>query len=225
MLNIKCFVVNMVEANCYVISDETAEAVIIDDGACIRGEHQAIDDYLNRNGLTLKHVLNTHGHFDHTMGNAHLYATYGLKPRLCALDSELYTNISLQVQSMLGRRLTIDVAPLGPALNEGDSIRFGNHSLKVIHTPGHTPGGLCFYCRPDKAPSPDKHQNSGLLFSGDSLFEQSIGRTDFPGGNGVHLIRSLRDKIITLPPDTIVYPGHGNSTTIERERHYNPYLN
>ena len=213
MLNIKCFVVNMVEENCYVVSYETKEAVIIDDGACIRGEHQAIDEYIRREGLTLKHVLNTHAHFDHTMGNAHLYATYGLKPQMHANDAELYTNLSLQVQSMLGYRLKVDVAPLGTMLKEGDTIAFGKHRFKVIETPGHTPGGICFYCKEE-----------GALFSGDNLFEQSIGRTDFPGGNALHLISSLRDKVMTLSDATRVYPGHGNSTTIERERRYNPYL-
>lgn len=213
MLNIKCFVVNMVEENCYVVSDETKEAVIIDDGACIRGEHQAIDEYISRTGLTLRHNLNTHAHFDHTMGNRHIYDTYHLKPEINAADAELYTDLSLQVQSMLGHKISIDVAPLGTPLQEGQVITFGNHKLKVIETPGHTPGGICLYCREE-----------GVLFSGDSLFQQSVGRTDFPGGNGLHLISSLRSKIITLPPATIVYPGHGNSTTIELERRYNPYL-
>lgn len=213
MLNIKCFVVNMLEENCYIVSDDTKQAVIIDDGAWIRGEHDTIDDYIHREGLTLTHVLNTHAHFDHSMGNAHLYATYGLKPEISSGDAELYTNLSLQVQSMLGRKLKVNVAPLGHALKEGDIVEFGNHALRVIETPGHTPGGLCFYCK-----------SEGVLFSGDSLFEQSIGRTDFPGGNAFDLINSLQNKVMTLPDNTVVYPGHGNSTTIERERRYNPYL-
>ncbi|MBP5361340.1 MAG: MBL fold metallo-hydrolase [Bacteroidaceae bacterium] len=214
MLNIKCFVVNMVEENCYVVSDETKEAVIIDDGACIRGEHEAIDEYIRREGLTLKHALNTHAHFDHTLGNGHLYRTYGLKPEMNHSDVELYNNLSLQVQSMLGRRIKVDIAPLGTMIKENDIITFGTHKLKVIETPGHTPGGICFYCKEES-----------ILFSGDNLFEQSIGRTDLPGGNALHLISSLRDKVMTLPDNTTVYPGHGNNTTIERERRYNPYLN
>ena len=224
MLSIKCFLVNMVEENCYVLSDETKEAVIIDDGACIRGEHEAIDDYISRQGLTIKHVLNTHAHFDHTMGNAHLYQRYGLKPEMNPRDTELYTNLSLQIQSMLGRKLNVEVAPLGPTLQEGDIITFGHHKLRVIETPGHTPGGICFYCRPEDRGTERRASDSGILFSGDSLFEQSIGRTDFPGGNALDLINNLRNKVMTLPDNTIVYPGHGNSTTIERERKYNPYL-
>ena len=213
MLNIKCFVVNMVEENCYVVSDETKEAVIIDDGAYIRGEHEAIDDYISRNGLTLTHVLNTHAHFDHTMGNAHLYRTYGLTPEISTGDAELYTDLSLQVQSILGRRLKVETVPLAPTLKEGDIITFGTHKLRVIETPGHTPGGICFYCREE-----------AIIFSGDNLFEQSIGRTDFPGGNAFDLISSLQNKVMTLPDNTVVYPGHGGSTTIELERRYNPFL-
>ena len=110
MLNIKCFVVNMVEENCYVVSDETKEAVIIDDGACIRGEHEALDEYIRRDALTLKHALNTHAHFDHTLGNGHLYRTYGLKPEMNHSDVELYNNLSLQVQSMLGRRIKVIIS-------------------------------------------------------------------------------------------------------------------
>lgn len=214
MLNIKCFVVNMLEENCYVVSDDTKQAVIIDDGAWIRGEHCSIDEYIRREGLTLTHILNTHAHFDHSMGNGHLWATYGLKPEMSNRDAELYTNLSLQVQSMLGHKMKVDVAPLGDMLKEDDIIKFGNHTLKVLETPGHTPGGVCFYCKEE-----------GVLFSGDSLFEQSIGRTDFPGGSALDLISSLQNKVMTLPDNTVVYPGHGNSTTIERERRYNPYLN
>ena len=225
MLKIKCFLVNMVEENCYVVSDETKEAVIIDDGACIRGEHEAIDNYISREGLTLKHVLNTHAHFDHTMGNAHLYERYGLKPEISHGDAELYTNLSLQVQSILGRKLKVETAPLGTMLKEGDIITFGNYRLRVIETPGHTPGGICFYCRPIAEKRADSHATeAGVLFSGDSLFEQSIGRTDFPGGSAFDLIHNLRNKIMSLPDNTIVYPGHGNKTTIGQERRYNPFV-
>lgn len=213
MIKIKCFTVNMVEENCYVLSDDTHEAVIIDDGAYLRGEHQAIDDYVAREGLHLKHVLNTHAHFDHTLGNYHLYQTYGLKPEMSVADAELYGNLSLQVQSLLGRKLNVSVAPVDHFLHDGDIIRFGSHQLQVIETPGHTPGGICLYCRQEN-----------ILFSGDSLFQQSIGRTDFPGGNAFSLITSLKERVITLPDNTKVYPGHGGTTTIGQERLYNPYF-
>ena len=98
-------------------------------------------------------------------------------------------------------------------LNEGDSIEFGTHQFSVIHTPGHTPGGVCFYCSEEK-----------VIFTGDSLFQMSIGRTDFPGGNYRELIESLDTKIMTLPEDVQVYPGHGNPTTIGFEKQHNPYL-
>lgn len=213
MLKIKTFVVNMVEENCYVLSDETREAVIIDDGSFVRGEHEAIDQYLSRENLKLKYVLNTHGHFDHTMGNAYLYEKYKLKPRMAAADADMYTDTSLQIQVILGHRIDIKVAPLGKPLNEGDVISFGTHQLKVISVPGHTPGGLCYYCK-----------SENILFSGDSLFLQSVGRTDLPGGNMLDLINNLKAKILTLPPITKVYPGHGPTTTIQQEQNLNPYL-
>lgn len=213
MIKIKCFTVNMVEENCYVLNDETKEAVIIDDGAYLRGEHQAIDTYIAREGLKLKHVLNTHAHFDHTLGNYHLFQTYGLKPEMSAADAELYGNLSLQVQSLLGRKLKVDVAPVEHLLHEKDIITFGTHQLQVIETPGHTPGGICLYCKAEN-----------VLFSGDSLFQQSIGRTDFPGGNTFSLISSLKEKVMSLPDNTKVYPGHGLPTTIGEERRLNPYF-
>lgn len=213
MIKIKCFTVNMLEENCYVLSDDTHEAVIIDDGAYIRGEHQAIDHYIVRENLIPKHVLNTHGHFDHTLGNFHLYQTYGLKPEMSTADADLYDHLSLQIQSILGRKLKVEVVSVEHFLHDGDTIRFGNHQLQVIETPGHTPGGICLYCRQEN-----------ILFSGDSLFRQSIGRTDFPGGNALSLISSLKERVMTLPDSTKVYPGHGEPTTIGEERYFNPYF-
>lgn len=213
MLKIKCFVVNMVEENCYVLSDETGDAVIIDNGAFVRGEYDAIDEYISRENLNLRFVLNTHAHFDHTMGNYHLFEKYKLKPRMAVADAEMYSDLSLQIQHIIGHRMDVRVAPLGEPLNEGDLIEFGSHQLKVISVPGHTPGGVCFYCK-----------NENILFSGDSLFLQSVGRTDLPGGNMLDLINNLKSKILTLPTVTKVYPGHGPTTTIEAERINNPYL-
>lgn len=213
MLKIKRIVVNMLEVNCYIVSDDSKEALIIDDGAFFPNEHQAIDHYLQFESLTLKHVICTHGHFDHTFGLSNLYNTYGLKPQLHAKDAELYINLPQQIQLMMGTTMQVDTAPLGNTLKEGDVITLGTHQFEVIETPGHTPGGICLYCAEENT-----------LFSGDSLFEMSIGRTDFPGGNTEDLISSLKNKLLTLPDNTKVYTGHGNPTTIGHERQYNLFL-
>ncbi len=213
MLNIKCFQVNMVEENCYVVSDHTKQAVIIDDGALYAEEHEAIDRYIRNEGLELKESLCTHGHFDHTFGLGHIYQTYWLRPRIHTLDARLYTQLNRLVEMMRGTTMVLDVAPLGPALGEGDIVTFGETTLQVMCTPGHTPGGVCFYCAAES-----------VLFSGDSLFQLSIGRTDFPGGSYDSLIGALKEKVMVLPADTRVYPGHGSTTTIGYEAMHNPYV-
>lgn len=214
MITIQRFVVNMIEENCYVISDETREALIIDNGAITDEEHSAIEKYISQNGLTLKHAIFTHAHFDHILGSGRCYRAFGLKSEFNYNDAELYNHLSLQVESFLGPfPYSIETAPQGNSLSEGDSISFGNHELVVIETPGHTPGGVCFYC---------KQEN--VLFSGDSLFQYSIGRTDFPESNTQDLLYNLRTKILTLPENTVVYPGHGGQTTIGQEKRYNPFL-
>lgn len=214
MITIQRFVVNMIEENCYVISDETREALIIDNGAITDKEHSAIEKYISQNGLTLKHAIFTHAHFDHILGSGRCYRAFGLKSEFNDNDAELYNHLSLQVESFLGPLpYSIETAPQGNSLSEGDIISFGNHKFVVIETPGHTPGGVCFYC---------KQEN--VLFSGDSLFQYSIGRTDFPESNTQDLLYNLRTKILTLPENTVVYPGHGGQTTIGQEKRYNPFL-
>lgn len=213
MLNIKRFVLNMLEENCYIISDETKEAILIDDGAYYDKEHQAIDEYIANEGLTLKHIVCTHAHFDHTWGMHHLYQTYGLKPEIHPDDAEFYANLPLQILSIYGYQFDAPSAPVGTLLHEGDTVQFGSHKMQVIHTPGHTPGGICLYCAEE-----------GVLFSGDTLFEMSVGRTDFPGGSMEALLDCLKNKIMPLPADTKVYPGHGNATTIGNEQKFNSFI-
>ena len=213
MLQVKTFVVNMIEENCYVVSDSTGEAVIIDCGALSPKEREEISAYVSENALTVKHLLCTHAHFDHIFGVDFVYQTYGLCPLLHTDDVGLYQQAEWQTRSILHRDMDWHLPPVGQALHGGDCIRFGTHTLSVIETPGHTPGGVCFYCA-----------DEGFLFSGDSLFLSSIGRTDLPGGNAHQLIEGLRTRILTLPPETRVCPGHGPATTIGHERSSNPYL-
>ena len=218
MLNIKRFVVNMIGENCYIVSDETKDAIIIDDGALYPEEHQAIDNYIKVEQLSIKHSIYTHAHFDHLLGCTYLNEKYNLKPELNENDIYLYNNLPEQITQILGysgiKAPSISEMPeIVQKLKEGDEISFGNHKLSVIETPGHTPGGICFYCK-----------SESILFSGDTIFKHSIGRTDLPQGNYGGLINSLRNKIMTLPNSTVICPGHGDSTSIAEEKIYNPYI-
>lgn len=214
MLTIERFIVNMIQENCYVVSDETHEGVIIDCGAFYLEEKEAIRQYVEEHGLKIKHLLNTHLHFDHVLGDEYLFKTLGLEPEACDRDLPLYEHIDEQLEDFLGlQNYEIHLPPLKRCLDDGDTVTFGTHTLHVIATPGHTPGGLEFYCKEEK-----------VLFSGDSLFRHSIGRTDFPGGDYDALITSLKEKVLVLPDDVKVLPGHSLSTTIGNEKKAIPIL-
>lgn len=212
MIKIKTFQCNMLQENCYVVSDETLEAVIIDCGAFYGSERQAIVDYCQDNGLEPVHQLCTHGHFDHIFGCDTIYHTYGLKPKLHLNDEIIYKDIDRLCTEMLGAPFGRRLAPLD-YLADGDIIDFGSHQLQVLHTPGHSPGCVIFYCREEK-----------VAFSGDTLFRMSVGRTDLEYGSWSDLIDSLQRVVAHLPADTTIYPGHGPLTTISDELRYNPYL-
>ncbi|MCF0160789.1 MAG: MBL fold metallo-hydrolase [Bacteroidaceae bacterium] len=214
MLTIKTFPVNILEENCYVVSDESKDCIIIDCGAQYTREYKAIALYISLNGLKPVHLLNTHLHFDHAWGNKFIAETYGLQTEASSRDVFLYENFGEQVKLFMGMQYDEDFpCSISRDLDEGDYVEFGTHQLQVIATPGHTPGGRCFYC-------PEEN----VLFSGDSLFKCSIGRSDLPRSNGYDLVEALRGKILTLPFQTVVYPGHGPTTTIGEERTQNPYL-
>ena len=213
MITIKRFTCNMLAENCYVVSDDTHEAVIIDCGVMYDDEGTAITQYIRNNNLKPVHLLCTHGHFDHCMGNGLIYREFGLKPETHMGDKFLMENMAQQTADILGVALPMEVPPVDKYLTDNDIITFGSHTLHILHTPGHTPGGVTFYC---------KEENSA--FSGDTLFRMSIGRTDFEGGSYDQMIHSLQQVLGTLPPDTKVYPGHGPETTIADEIRYNPYM-
>jgi len=213
MLQIERFVVNMIEENCYFLYDESGEAVIVDCGAWRPEEKEAMAAFVREKGLRPRYLLNTHCHFDHVFGDAFVQETYGLLPRMHRAEVPVYEGVQEQMQLFLHRHLSVSLPPAGELFGEGDILRFGHHALQVIHTPGHTPGGVCFYCEEEK-----------VLLSGDSLFRREIGRCDLPGGDYAALIASLRDKVLTLPADVRVLPGHGEATTVGEERLYNRYL-
>ena len=213
MITIKRFTCNMLAENCYVVSDDTNEAVIIDCGVMYEDEGTAIIQYIRDNNLNPLHLLCTHGHFDHCMGNGAIYKEFHLKPEVHHEDQYLMENMAQQTADILGVALPMEVPPVGKYLSDSDVITFGNHTLHILHTPGHTLGGVTYYCKEE-----------GIAFSGDTLFRMSIGRTDFEGGSYEQIVHSLQDVLAKLPADTKVYPGHGPETTIADEIRYNPYM-
>jgi hydroxyacylglutathione hydrolase len=216
MLNFKVFYVNPIRSCSYLLWDETGRSAVIDAGYRNANEFSRLVTAVEVNGIEPpSQVLLTHCHFDHVMGLSFLEAKWD--PEICFSQRDAY--LLQDVPGECARFGIRDVAQ--PALNpqkvrhidDGDVISVGNATLRVLSTPGHTPGGLCFY---DEADSE--------VFTGDSLFEGSIGRTDFPGGNCEQLITCLQAKVMVLPPSTKVYPGHGVSTTVGDELNFNPYL-
>lgn len=197
----------------YVIWDSVSrQAAIIDAGMSNKAEQDAIDSYISANNLSVKYLLNTHLHLDHTFGIKHASEVYGVHLSASPLDEPLSKRIEEQAL-MFHLPIKASNVDITHHLHDGDTIDLGDSKLIVIEVPGHSPGGLAFYSPADK-----------IVFTGDSLFHSSIGRTDLPGGSHATLVKAVTDKLLSLPPDTVVYPGHGPSTTIAHERAFNPYL-
>lgn len=212
MIEVKKFVVNMLQENCYVVSDETKECVIIDCGAFYPEERQAIVDYIKGNELKPKHLLATHGHLDHNFGNDTIYDAFNLQLEISSRDENLVNSLAAQAKKFYDMTLEIEYPPIGHFFEENEMVEFGTHKLKVLETPGHSKGCVCFW-----------EESEGLLFSGDTLFRNSIGRTDLGGGSMMQIIQSLR-FLAQLPDQTVVLPGHGPQTTIGEELAHNPYM-
>jgi hydroxyacylglutathione hydrolase len=211
-MTIKTFTFNPFQENTYLVFDETNEAVVIDAGCLQAGEKQILTRFIEDNKLTLKRVLNTHLHLDHQFGNKFLFDTYGIAPEACIEDEFLLENVVAQARSY-GFPVTEEAQPLGDYITENQEITFGNSSFKAIHAPGHSPGSMVLYSEKD-----------GVMFAGDVLFQGSIGRTDLPKGDYASLILAITKKLLVLPDSTVVYCGHGPSTTIGYEKKNNPYL-
>jgi hydroxyacylglutathione hydrolase len=189
---VKCFKVGWLSTNCYVVGcEETKEAVLIDPGLESEAEAELILDYIRQNCFSIKYIINTHGHPDHISGNPAMKEGTGA-PIL------IHENGDDRVQA-------------DRKLRDGDVIQVGNFELNVLHTPGHTPCGICLL-------------GDNVVFTGDSLFAGSIGRTDFPGGSFQQLMKSIKTKLLPLPDSFKVYPGHESFSTIGDEKKYNPFL-
>jgi len=212
MIKVSRFVCNMLQENAYVVSDESCEAVVIDCGALYDMERNAIIRYIKDNELKPVHLLCTHGHFDHVIGNDTITREFGIKPEVAAEDKHLM-NLKKQLKDMMGMDYDNEVPPIGRLLTANDIIGFGTHSIKILPTPGHTPGSVTFYI-----------ETEHVAFTGDTLFKMSIGRTDFEGGSWTDMTNSLINVLAKLPANTKVYPGHGEPTTIGDELRYNPYM-
>lgn len=207
---LKAFIFNPFMELTYVISDSQNNAVIIDCGCYTQQEQQTLVDYIETNHLNPIALLNTHFHLDHQFGNALINQRYGLLPYGSELDRPLIDVLELQA-SWFGLPHNSEIITSINPLTDNQKLKFGNLNFTVIATPGHTPGGLCFLLHQDEAPD--------ILFSGDTLFCNGYGRTDLPYGNTEQLFHSISNRLLTLPEDTKVYPGHGVATTIGNEKH------
>ena len=212
-MKVKQFEFNMLPVNTYVVWDEqTHEALIIDAGCYYQAECDALKRFISDEGLIVKYLLNTHLHFDHIFGNRFIYEQYGLKTYAHRADEEWLVEAPRRTR-MFGLEFPGQPVPVGTYIEEGDKLTLGTYTLTCLHVPGHSEGSIVFY-------SPE----AGCLFSGDVLFQGSIGRTDLPGGSHQTLLDVIREKIFVLPDDTVVYPGHGGQTTIGYEKNFNYYL-
>jgi hydroxyacylglutathione hydrolase len=201
--------VGMLQCNCHIVGDPiTHDAIVIDPG----DEIERILEVIARHKLKVRAILNTHAHIDHVGGLKKLRDVTGAPVLMHESDLALYNSLEKQA-----RWIRLPMPPLTEVddfLREGGSVKWGNYELRVIHTPGHSEGSVCLYLP----------RETGLLFAGDTLFAGSIGRTDLWGGSPEEILRSLQTKLLVLPDETIVFPGHGPATTIGAERESNPFL-
>ena len=203
---VECITVGPLQTNCYVVADElNGKGLVIDPG----GDGSKILKVVEKLGIEVSLVINTHGHFDHIMANKEIIRATGARLAIHKDDEPLLRKGG----GLMFLGLIASSPPPDLYLQEGDEVKFGKAYLRVLHTPGHSPGSISLY-------SPEE----GVLFCGDVLFYMSIGRWDFPGGNYQVLMDSIQTKLLALPDNTIVYPGHGPSTTIGQEKVHNPFL-
>ena len=211
MLSIESIVFNSFQVNTYLVKDETGNCLVIDPAFYSPDEIRAFDHYISRNEFTITGQVNTHCHVDHVLGVGCMQDKYKCPLRAHPDGSALLNNAPL-----MGEMFGLNVEPIYKIdipLNDNESIPVGEESLSTILVPGHSPGSLSFYSA-----------EGGFVVTGDALFQGSIGRTDLPGGDYDTLISSIQNRLLTLPPETIVYPGHGDPTSVGQEASGNPFL-
>ncbi|HEY4651450.1 MAG TPA: MBL fold metallo-hydrolase [Pontibacter sp.] len=210
-MKITRFTFNAFAENTYLLHDDTNECVVVDPGCSDKREKEQLQQYIADNNLKVVRLLNTHCHIDHVLGNKFVADTYnvGLEIHEQDLDTLRAIPVYAPVYGIMGYEEQLPAS----YLKEGEQVTFGNTTLDIIFAPGHAPGHVVFYNKEDKT-----------LIAGDVLFQESIGRTDLPGGDYNTLISSIKTKLFVLPDEVTVYPGHGPETTIGHEKKYNPFL-
>ena len=206
-IRIERAVLGQVSTNCYqVMNEQTGEMIVVDPA----DRADLIAARIREMKGTPAAILLTHGHFDHIGAVDELREMFGIECYAMAAEEELLSSVQINLSAMFGHPLTVKADRL---LTDGQEITLAGIRIRAIWTPGHTEGGGCYYLPDEK-----------LLFSGDTLFAESVGRSDFPTGSSSKLVRSVREKLMVLPEDTVVYPGHGEQTSIEHEKMYNPFI-
>ena len=213
MVKVKKFMVNPCEEATHIIWDETGEAVIIDCGVFYRNERENLLAFIKQEQLRPVRLLLTHAHHDHLYGNDLIYEHFGLLPEVHKDDEWMMTVYLHARLAQVFKEYPYPLPMPEHYLTEGEVIPFGNHALKVIHTPGHSPGSVFFYCKEE-----------GIAFSGDTLYEDTVGRTNLAGGNYELMMDSIDRILQLLPDDTMIYPGHGKKATLARIKERNPIL-
>lgn len=211
MISLKTFTFNSFQVNTYVLHDETNDSIIIDPACESAHEIEQLIQYIKDNNLNPRAIINTHGHIDHIVGINDIKNTFSI-PFKIHLEEKLLLENALYSAQLFG--FSLETIPIvDEFIEEGAIITFGNSSIKALHIPGHSPGSLVYYSEDNK-----------FVIVGDVLFNGSIGRTDLPGGDYDSLISGIKGKLLSLPSDTVVYSGHGPSTTIGQEHDTNPFL-
>lgn len=208
-MEIKRIVFNPLRENTYLVWDHTKECIIIDAGNMVNGENRILAEMIDSRGLKPVMAVNTHGHFDHTGGVKFVCEEYGAKFACSSKDDFL---MSREPSTMYGLKCN-PVPEIDIDLDKCDELKFGDTTLRVIKTPGHTPGHVSLYDAETKS-----------LFTGDTLFRESIGRTDLPGGDYSWIMRSILEQLVPLGDDVTIYPGHEGESTIGHEVLYNPFI-
>ena len=216
-MNIKQFVVNPFGVNCFVLSNDAGDAILIDPSVSNKQEEEALARYIETNHLTVRKLLNTHLHLDHVLGNAFVANKYGVVLEAHEEDAFLL-DLQEEQSQMFGLPMREPSPGLGNFLAEGDAVEVPGIKLQVFHIAGHSPGGIAFYC--ENPGEVNGQKAPPLLFPGDIMFAGSRGRSDLFGGDDHALVSGIKSKLLSLPDDTVVFPGHGPATTIGDEKRW-----